>query len=56
MTMEKRALRESLNQAAAQLNALTGEAKELHDSEELFSWIAAEGKKLGRTAQHGFER
>ena len=37
---------EALYQAAAQLNTLTDEAKQLHDSKELFAWIADARRKL----------
>jgi hypothetical protein len=39
--------RESSNQAIAQLDLLTDEAKQLHDSKELFALIEAEGEKVG---------
>jgi len=37
--------REALDQAAALLQSLTDEARQLHDSKELLSWIAAAQKK-----------
>ena len=39
--------REALVQAVALLQGLTDEARQLHDSKELFSWITAEQSKLG---------
>jgi serine/threonine protein kinase len=41
--MERR--REALHQAAASLQGLSDEARQLHDSKELLSWIAAAQKK-----------
>jgi tetratricopeptide (TPR) repeat protein len=38
--------RESLGQALALLQGLSDEARQLHDSQELLSWIAAAQKKL----------
>jgi tRNA A-37 threonylcarbamoyl transferase component Bud32/tetratricopeptide (TPR) repeat protein len=39
--------RAALDQATALLQGLTDEARQLHDSKELFVWIAAARKKLG---------
>jgi tRNA A-37 threonylcarbamoyl transferase component Bud32/tetratricopeptide (TPR) repeat protein len=39
--------RDELNDAEKLLQGLTDEARQLHDSKELLSWISAEQKKLG---------
>jgi hypothetical protein len=43
--------REALDQAAALLQGLTDEARQLHDSKQLRSWIAAAQKKLNPDAE-----
>jgi hypothetical protein len=51
--------RESLAQALALLQGLTDEARQLHDSKELLTWIAAAQKKLASangTAEPALEK